>query len=209
MAKQHQNKLAEAIQPYLNERHMSIRKLAQAAEIDPATLSRIMNGKRKPTMDHLYKIALCLDIPPADLLKSAGYPLYGEDEDDAVEPSAEKVRQMLAAINLPPSDFTRQQVDDHLIKFKHYSRTEEGHQTILQQFSAKVTSAGSGGPYVEQLKEWYTRYKAQKSSTKELAIMGSALLYFIITLDVIPDYLMPVGYLDDAFVVQLMAKSLP
>ncbi|MFD1361256.1 DUF1232 domain-containing protein [Lentibacillus salinarum] len=209
MAKRYRYELADIIQHHMETRDLSTRKLGLSAGIDPATLSRIMNGKRKATLDHLHKLATCLDIPPADLLKAAGYPLYGGDRDDtAADPSAEKIRQMLTAADLPPSDFSRQQVDAHLKTYEAYSRTEEGHHTILQQFGTKITNTGSGGPYIDQLKEWFVRYKQQKGSAKELAAIASALLYFIVTLDVIPDYLMPVGYLDDVFVVQLITKSL-
>jgi uncharacterized membrane protein YkvA (DUF1232 family) len=39
--------------------------------------------------------------------------------------------------------------------------------------------------------------------------MGSALLYFILPVDVIPDYIFPIGYLDDAIAVQLVLGWLP
>nr|WP_275949849.1 DUF1232 domain-containing protein [Oceanobacillus jordanicus] len=38
--------------------------------------------------------------------------------------------------------------------------------------------------------------------------MGGALLYFVLTLDLIPDYLFPIGYIDDAIAVQLTVSML-
>lgn len=38
--------------------------------------------------------------------------------------------------------------------------------------------------------------------------MGGALLYFILPVDVIPDYIFPIGYLDDEFVVKLVLDLL-
>lgn len=38
--------------------------------------------------------------------------------------------------------------------------------------------------------------------------MGSALIYFILSVDVIPDYIFPIGYLDDAVAVQLVLNAL-
>ncbi|MEM5594999.1 YkvA family protein [Niallia circulans] len=39
--------------------------------------------------------------------------------------------------------------------------------------------------------------------------MGAALIYFIISVDVIPDYIFPIGYLDDAVAIKISAKLLP
>ena len=39
---------------------------------------------------------------------------------------------------------------------------------------------------------------------RELAVIGSALIYFIISVDIIPDYIFPIGYLDDAIAVKLV-----
>ncbi len=33
---------------------------------------------------------------------------------------------------------------------------------------------------------------------EERCILGSVLLYFVLATDVIPDYVFPIGYLDDA-----------
>ena len=42
-----------------------------------------------------------------------------------------------------------------------------------------------------------------KGTPRELAIIGGALLYFISPIDIIPDYIFPIGYLDDAIVVKI------
>ncbi len=38
--------------------------------------------------------------------------------------------------------------------------------------------------------------------------MGGALLYFIVSVDVIPDYIFPIGYIDDAAAVQFVFNQL-
>src|SRR5699024_11462619 len=47
-----------------------------------------------------------------------------------------------------------------------------------------------------------------KAANYKLCIMGSALLYFIIPVDVIPDYVFPMGYIDDALAVKIALKML-
>ncbi|WP_343770096.1 YkvA family protein [Oceanobacillus oncorhynchi] len=38
--------------------------------------------------------------------------------------------------------------------------------------------------------------------------MGGVLLYFITPVDVVPDYIFPIGYMDDAIAVQIALKKL-
>jgi len=72
----------------------------------------------------------------------------------------------------------------------------------------KRFKVGSVGPFINKLKELYEKFTTDKGTLFELTIIGSTLLYFIIPVDVIPDYVFPIGYLDDAIAVQLTGKSL-
>ena len=57
----------------LKERSLSMRKLSELTEIDTATISRIINGKRKATPEHLQKFANSLSVSIAELFVAAGY----------------------------------------------------------------------------------------------------------------------------------------
>lgn len=54
----------------------------------------------------------------------------------------------------------------------------------------------------------FVKFTTMNGSPRQLALMGGALLYFILPVDVIPDYIFPIGYLDDAFVVKLVLDLL-
>jgi uncharacterized membrane protein YkvA (DUF1232 family) len=54
----------------------------------------------------------------------------------------------------------------------------------------------------------YTKYLSKKGTTRELALIGSALIYFILPVDVIPDYIFPIGYIDDTIAVQIVTNLL-
>jgi uncharacterized membrane protein YkvA (DUF1232 family) len=54
----------------------------------------------------------------------------------------------------------------------------------------------------------FERFRLKKGTPRELMLLGGVLLYFILPVDVIPDYIFPIGYLDDAMAVQIVANLL-
>lgn len=54
----------------------------------------------------------------------------------------------------------------------------------------------------------YHRFIEENGTSFQIGLMGGALLYFIVTTDLLPDYLFPIGYLDDALVVQTVYQQL-
>ncbi|MDR3542351.1 MAG: YkvA family protein [Desulfosporosinus sp.] len=54
----------------------------------------------------------------------------------------------------------------------------------------------------------YELYCLSSTTTSDRVLLGSALLYFILPTDVIPDYIFPIGYLDDAIAVKLVLDKL-
>ena len=54
----------------------------------------------------------------------------------------------------------------------------------------------------------FERFRSKNGTSAELVVMGSVLIYFIISVDVIPDYTFPLGYLDDAIAVKLALNLL-
>ncbi|WP_141902980.1 helix-turn-helix domain-containing protein [Lysinibacillus sp. Y5S-8] len=194
----------------LKERSLSMRKFSELTGVDTATISRIVNNKRKATPQHLEKFAECLGIPFINLVEAAGYPIEQRHEESQsdIHTSVDAIQTFLKASNVYDNQFSVQDVEKKLDDYGLFAQTEEGKNTIHKSFNEKIQSVGSVGPFISKLKELYEKFTTNKGTLFELTIIGSTLLYFIIPVDVIPDYLFPIGYLDDAIAVQLTAKGL-
>ncbi|MBS4173980.1 DUF1232 domain-containing protein [Bacillus sp. FJAT-49736] len=190
----------------LKERSLSMRKFSELTGIDTATISRIVNGKRKATPVHLRKFAECLDMPLTKFLEAAGYPI--EDWNDRqlsdIHVSVNNIQSLLESSDVYDKNFSIENIEKQLVKYEQYSQTEEGKETILEGFEEKLQKVGSIGPFINQLKAMYEKFRLSNGTPKELILIGSALIYFILPVDVIPDYIFPIGYLDDATAVQIV-----
>ncbi|MFJ7726612.1 helix-turn-helix domain-containing protein [Neobacillus sp. NPDC097160] len=204
------SKLGLFLKELLKERSLSMRKLSELTNIDKATISRIISGKRKATPDHLQKMAACLGVPIADLFTAAGYTVDQSQEElnSDIHISIDSIQSILETSELYKNAFSIKSVEQQLEKYQQYSHTEEGKDTILSGFKKKLEKVGSIGPFISQLKEMFERFRSREGSPIELAIVGGALIYFIISVDVIPDYIFPIGYVDDAIAVKLVLDLL-
>lgn len=202
--------LGSRLKELMDERGMSLRQFSSETEIDKATVSRIINGKLKANIGHLNTFASYLNVPINELLHAAGYPMDDEYPDDisAVSLSAEEIYQTLTEARFYNNDFNADEVHQQLKQYEQYASTEEGRETILEQFEEKMEKVSGAGPFIEHLKDFYYHFTERKSTNYKLCIMGSALLYFIIPVDVIPDYVFPIGYIDDAIAVNIAVKML-
>lgn len=205
------NDIGLLLKKLLKQQSLSIRKLSKLTKIDPATISRIINGKRKATPEHLQKIAVCLDIPVTDLFIAAGFlqrsPQESNHSHDLLS-SIDAIQSILKSSNLLDGTFTLDRVEQQFAHCAQFSKTKEGKETILTGFEDKLQKVGSIGPIINYLKKMYERFRLKNDTPYHLAIMGGALLYFIFPVDVVPDYIFPIGYLDDTVVVQLALSSL-
>lgn len=201
----HTSSLGILLKETLREHSLSLRKFSEITSIDTATISRIINGKRKATPEHLQKFADCLGVPATDLFVAAGYPINGRTEHSIsdIHSSIDSIQKILESSGLYNTAFSIENVNQQLMSYQQYSQTEEGQKSILSGFEKKLRNTGSIGPFINQLKEMFEKFRSKKGTPSELAIIGSALIYFIISVDVIPDYIFPIGYLDDAIAVKL------
>lgn len=205
------NQIGPLLKNLLGERSLSIRKFSELTGIDAATISRIINGKRKATPEHLQSFAACLGVSIAGMYAAAGYPLdpnKAECLSNDLHSSLETIQDMLQSFKLYNKEFKIESVEKQLDYYNQFSQTEEGKNTIIGQFEEKLSKVGSLGPFISRLNEMFADFCMKKGSPAQLAIMGSALLYFIVPVDVIPDYLFPIGYIDDAVAVQLALNLL-
>jgi len=208
--KRNNNNLGLLLREFLKERSLSMRKFSELTGIDTATISRIINNKRKATPQHLEKFADCLGVPLINLFEAAGYPIEQRQEksESDIHTSVDAIQALLKSSNVYDDEFSVAQVEQKLESYGLFAQTEEGKNTIVKDFDEKIKNVGSVGPFINKLKELYERFLSGKGTLFELTIIGSTLLYFIIPVDVLPDYLFPIGYLDDAIAVQLTTKTL-
>ncbi|WP_313235026.1 DUF1232 domain-containing protein [Sporosarcina ureae] len=198
--------IGQLLRTVLDERSLSMRKLSELTDIDTSTISRIINDKRKATLDHLEKFAIILEIPLAKLLQAAGYPV--DHKHTLRSDYDETIQHLVNTSELLSADISIEKVKLQLTSYEAYVQTTEGRKRILYDFDKKLKLAGGVGPFVDQIKELFTRFTMQDVAKRDLTVIGSALLYFIVPVDVIPDYIFAVGYLDDAIAVQIASSVL-
>lgn len=204
------NEIGMLLKQLLKEHSLSMRKLSEMTGIDTATISRIISGKRKATADHLQKFSKCLGVSSADLFIAAGYTVeqVKKDHESDIHSSLDSIQSILATSNLYNDAFTIERVENQLKQYQGEMQNEEARNAILTGFKEKLKSVGSVGPFINELEKMFKQYRLKKRSSADLAVIGSVLMYFIVSLDVIPDYIFPIGYLDDAISVKLALSFL-
>ncbi|MDR6225263.1 YkvA family protein [Desmospora profundinema] len=100
------------------------------------------------------------------------------------------------------------QVRERLKPLANQAVTPLGRKRILDGFNRKVKRVGGIGQVVEKLKVLYYYFRDPETSRWKKALAGAALLYFIMPIDVIPDYLPVVGYVDDGAAVVIVWRVL-
>jgi len=197
---------------------MSIRKLAQESELGPSTISRIMTGDQKPRPEHLVKIAPALKLPVLELWQAAGYIRDEQPPGEPVNrlktsyPSLGTTKEGVSQAGLSFDSYKLPSIEGldpvriivELDKYRIYAQTAEGQEIIMQDFNKKLDQIKGVGPFINKLQAMYKLYLDEATDPEIKYIIGSVLLYFILPTDIIPDYLFPIGYLDDAMATDLV-----
>lgn len=208
-SKENCSKLGEFIKNTLKQQSLSMRKFSQITGIDTATISRITNGKQEANLNHLCKFSKHLHIPMPELLKAAGYnmeSLQGNKGKSKVISNA--IDETLKYFEFSDEKYFVECIEKQLIEYEQYALTEEGTQIILEKFQDKIVKISGIGIYIKKLKEMYKEFCKKDISPKKRAVIGSGLLYFILPTDTIPDYVFPLGYLDDIIAMKLVSDKL-
>lgn len=193
----------------LQQRSLSLRELSTYTGIDKATLSRIMNGKRKPTLNHLQRLSDSLNISLDQLLTAAGFPVKSEKvHGDTFIQAVEEIEKILKDQEVYDGTFSQTKLKQKLNEYETYSQTNEGKETISAKFEKKMETLSGVGPFLQHLKNMYSLFMTRRGTSRELMLMGGALLYFIMPVDLIPDYIFPIGYIDDAAAVKIVIDQL-
>ncbi|MFJ5624349.1 DUF1232 domain-containing protein [Peribacillus loiseleuriae] len=197
--------LGSLIKTLLRTRSLSMRKLSMLTGIDTATISRIANNKQKAKPSHLQLFAHHLGIPLAKFIQAAGYDveLHEKNATSDLSISIETIQEILVSANHLEHQFNLEQIQHELTKYEQFALTKEGEHKILDEFEQKIDQVRGAGPFINELNKMYNRYLEENISSEERTILGSVLLYFILSTDIIPDYVFPFGYLDDCLVVQI------
>ncbi|TRZ40567.1 DUF1232 domain-containing protein [Niallia circulans] len=202
-----ENKLGQLLKMTLENQNISMGRLSIETNIDKATISRIINGKRRATPQHLQAISDSLKIPVYELFTAAGYTEKSSQAETHFDLHS-KIDVIQNMINLYSDDFKVEKVEDQLIGYKNQFESQIDHKNLFSQFKKKVKNLGGEGPFIKQLEDLYNRLKYKKGTPAQLILIGSGLLYFVSTIDVIPDYLIPVGYLDDAIAINIILDKI-
>lgn len=192
----------------LKERSLSMRNLSELTGIDIATISRICSGKRNATLKHLDTFSNSLEVPIKILLEAAGYPIEQEKLAPDNQNTVAAIQDIIKKSNLAGDNFSTEEIEEQLSAYGEHSQTENGTKSIHQGFVEKIKEVGSVGPFISDLNELFERFRLSKGTIGQLTLIGGALLYFITPIDIIPDYLFAVGYLDDIIVVQFAMNTL-
>lgn len=207
----------------IEQEGMSIRKFAHACAVDPATISRLISGKQKPKPEHLMKIAHVLNLNATELWQAAGYmndePLLKEPIPQSIIPhhNSNKTKELISPqFEMPFDSYTLPSIEGldsariqaELDKYHLYAQTNEGRAIILQDFDKKLEQIKSVGPFINKLQALYKLYLDENTDQEKKHIIGGLLLYFILPTDIIPDYLFPIGYLDDAMATDIIWKQI-
>lgn len=194
----------------LKKQSLSMRKLSGLTNIDTATISRIINGKQAAKLDHLRRFAEHLHLPMDKLLEAVGLNKGTQRKElrEEISDSVATIQELLQSIRLLDYRVTAEHVRQELVKYEQYAQTEEGNRIILESFHSKVKEVSGWGPFINQLHHMFSKYCDEQVTKEERYILGSALLYFILSADIIPDYLFPIGYIDDVIAVQLAMERL-
>lgn len=205
--------LGSLLKALLKQKSLSMRKLSALTGIDTATISRIVNGKQTAKLYHLEQFAQHLGVPTELLLQAIGIKtghVAKEEPTDiqSIQSSFNAIQEVLHSSAFMQTPFSMDLVEKELHSYEQYAQTEAGERLIREEFETKVKQVDGAGPFIDQLKEMYTRFVEGHVSPAERAILGSALLYFILSTDIIPDYVFPIGYLDDAIAVHLVLAKL-
>lgn len=189
----------------MEHKGLSIRGLSKLTGISTATISRIITGKQPANIFHMHKLALILNISIEKLLNSMGVS-YTEHSISTHSVLLEIIQEVLEDFKI---DFKAviSDIAKELEKLELYAKTLEGKKIILDGFKSKIDTIDGAGAVTDKLNMFYELFCSDNISKEKKAVIGSALLYFVLTIGVIPDYMFPIGYLDDALAVKIVEKK--
>lgn len=213
-AKREDNSLGELLKDLLEEKSLSIGKLSIISGVDKSTISRIINKKQKANINHLEKISKALNVSLEKLLYSAGYELGADKKDNLINKefiigeNYNEIEALIKITDVIKDSGLEKVISAELAKYEEYAKTDEGVNLIHESFERKLKSIKGSGIFLEKIKKMYDTFCSKNISIAEYMLTGSALLYFIISTDVIPDFIVPIGFLDDYIAMNIVNSGI-
>lgn len=202
--------LEHTVKSLLRERSMSMRQLATMTGINVGTISKMVTGKQRVNPEYLQRIAEVLTVPVDVLFKAAGFNVGATlgVHDIRRDTSDDMINELLRYFCPETNGFSHSDIKRELDKYEGYAKTVDGQNLIVEKYHEKRNEITGAGTFVDDLDFMYERFVQDSVSKEEKAILGSGLLYFILATDAIPDYVFPIGYIDDALAIQMTQKRL-
>ncbi len=182
-------KLLERIRRELQQQGMSLRELGRRSGIHHSLLSRLLRGELAPTPRLVGRLAPALGVDLGFLYNEAGL--------GKTLPLEEALKGMGIGEGLDEARLT-----EELAALAKQATTPAGDRLVREAFPRKRKETALRGPVLECMDELYALYTGESLPPEFRAEVGAALLYFISPTDCIPDDHFPLGYLDDALVIQ-------
>lgn len=203
--KTEENKLGCLLKNVMKKKSLSMRKLSQITGISAATISRIISGKYTVSIGHLKLLSEQLDIPLEELLNALDVSCMRHQPPEHALPNI--LNEILSDLNIDSKNIVPNILAE-LKKLEQYANTNEGKRRIHQKLFDKVESIDGTGEYIKKIHHLYNIFCCEDTPEEKKTIIGSGLLYFVSTVEVIPDYLFPLGFLDDVIAIKLVEKKL-
>jgi len=165
---------------YLAKNQVSPERLAEDVQLSHMTIRRWLKRKDDAVIPEKY------------------YPLLSPVLARQVAPKSELASPF-------PSSFT---VDSLMTEIEKSGQQFKDVKSLERDIDTKLKSARIDRIFFDYSKTLLAAIKSPKTSLKKKAIAVGALIYFISPIDLIPDHIPVVGYLDDLAVLSLAVNSL-
>lgn len=188
---------------------MSMRQLATMTGINVGTISKMVTGKQRVNPEYLQRIAQTLSVSVDILFKAAGFDVETvRTHEIRRDASTNMMNELLEYLGHNKQSFSPSEIERELDKYEGYAKTVEGQDLIIEKYPEKRNQIVGSGTFVDDLDFMYERFVQEDISKEESAILGSGLLYFVLATDAIPDYVFPIGYVDDVLAMRITRKRL-
>ncbi|MGX9756144.1 helix-turn-helix domain-containing protein [Clostridioides difficile] len=194
----------------LKEKSISMGELSKKSGIDKSTISRMANDKQKPNINHLEKFAIHLNVNLEELLKASGYEFKNSNTKQIfnIDNDFSNFDDVLGFANLINDKNFNGNIEKELSKCELYVQTDEGKKLLFDNFNKKIDSIEKQGQFTDRLRNMYAEFCTGELGIKKYLLIGSMLLYFVISTDVIPDFVFPIGFMDDLVALNMVTKLL-
>jgi len=200
------SRVCDLLKTAMVEQSLSMRRLSKLTGFSTSTISRIMSGQQVASIHHFQAFSKHLKIPIDQLLQTAGV-LDGRQLHSELVFLFHTIEDILNAFDIDLYTVIAQ-IQKQLLVYEQYAGTEEGQALVREGFPAKLQAMNGAGTVIDKLSLLYERFCDDCTDQNERSVIGSALLYFTVSTDVIPDYLFPIGYLDDAIAINMVLERL-